>query len=135
MVGWFLVISMADLVVFVPVVLATEAVSFATLGLAVSGALSGALVLIGVLSWRRSHLSAYRWFERGVLVAIFVGCFFSFYQNQLGAIWDLLVLLLTWATIRYIIGEELKRLAGERTAAPTSGGDDGTPQVLAQGSH
>ncbi len=28
------------------------------------------------------------------------------------------MLLITWATIRYIIGEELKRLAGERTAAP-----------------
>ena len=92
-------------------------------------------MVVGVIRWRHSRLSAYRWFERAVLVAIFIGCFFSFYQNQLSALWDLVVLLITWATIRYIIGEELKRLAGERTAAPTSGGDHGTPQVLAETRH
>lgn len=133
MVGWFVVVAMADLIVFVPVLLAGEAITFATLGLALSGALSGALVAVGVIRWHRSHLHAYRWFERAVLVAIFFGCFFSFYQDQLGALWNLLLLLITWATIRYIIGQELKREAGELAAAQTSGGDHGTPQVLAEG--
>ena len=136
MVGWFLVISMADLLAFIPALTGDNTtLSFASVGLALSGALSGALVVIGVFRWRRSRITAYRWFERGVLVAIFIGCFFSFYENQFGGLWSLVLLLVTWATIRYIIGEELKRLAGERTAAQTSGGDDGTPQVLAEGSH
>ncbi len=135
MVGWFLVIALANLIAFIPSLLVSQTLTFANLGLALSGALSGALVVIGVIRWRRSRLSAYRWFERGVLVAIFIGAFFSFYQNQLSALWTLLVLLLTWATIRYIIGEELKRLAGERVATPTSGGDGGTPQVHPEDGH
>jgi hypothetical protein len=134
MVGWFLVVALANLIAFVPSLIDSQGLTFANVGLALSGALSGALVVIGVIRWRRSRLSAYRWFERGVLVAIFIGCFFSFYQDQLAALWDLLVLLVTWATIRYIIGEELKRQAGERAAATqTSGGDHGTPQGFAEG--
>ncbi len=134
MVGWFLVISMADLLAFVPSLTdSSTTLSFASVGLALSGALSGALVVIGVVKWRRSRLKAYRWFERSVLVAIFVGCFFSFYENQFGGLWSLVLLLGTWATIRYIIGDELKREAGRLAAAQTSGGDHGTPQVLAEG--
>ena len=118
-VGWFVVIALVDLLAFLPMLLESRDFTFASLGTTLSGALSGALVVIGVLSWHRSHLRAYRWFERAVLVALFVGCFFAFYQSQFAALWDLAILLLTWATIRYIIGEELKRQAGVFAAAQT----------------
>jgi hypothetical protein len=134
-VGWFLIISLAGLAAFVIGTFANTDFTFAELGLAFSSAISGSLVIVGVTRFRRKRISAYRWFERAVLVSIFVGCFFSFYEQQLGALWDLVFLLITYATIRYIIGQELKRQAGEHTAAHTAGGDRGTAQMFAEGSH
>ncbi len=78
-------------IVFIPVLLESQSLTFANLGLALSGALSGALVVVGVVRWRRSRLSAYRWFERGVLVAIFIGCLLQLLpepaQRPLGPRW------------------------------------------------
>ena len=51
-------------------------------GQVISSLVSGALVLVGLIRWRRSRLAAYRWFQRALLVTIFVTEFFAFYQNQ-----------------------------------------------------
>jgi hypothetical protein len=116
-VGWFLLIALAGFVSVI-VNLSTDLhVSFAEAGLAITSLISGALVVIGVVRFRRARLKAYRWFERAVLVSIFLGGFFSFYIQQLGALYDLLFLLLTYATIRFIIGEELRKEAGDLAAA------------------
>ena len=115
-VGWFLLIALAGFASVI-VNLSTDLhVSFAEAGLAITSLISGALVVIGVVRFRRARLKAYRWFERAVLVNIFLGGFFSFYIQQLGALYDLLFLLLTYATIRYIIGEELRKEAGDLAA-------------------
>ena len=98
------------------------------LGGALANALTGALVVVGLVHWRRSQLSAFRWFERGVLVAILVGQFFSFYQNQVAAIFGLLWLLLQLAVIRSMISAELASTA-IRLQDASSGGEHGTHQV------
>jgi hypothetical protein len=66
----------------------------------------GILVLTGVWSLRRSHLQAYRWFQRGVLVSIFFAQAFAFYRNQFWAIVGLAVSILIWGVLRYMIYEE-----------------------------
>jgi hypothetical protein len=91
----------------------------------------GILVVIGIWKLRTSKLDGYRWFERAMLVSILVGQFFAFYRNELAALAGLSVLLLTWTTVRYMIGEERREAAhrqGDAGAAST-GGSHGTPQV------
>ena len=98
------------------------------LGGALANALTGALVVVGLVRWRRSKLSAFRWFERGALVAILVGQFFSFYHNQVVAIFGLLWLLLQLAVIRSMISAELASTA-IRLQDASSGGAHGAHQV------
>ena len=43
------------------------------MGGVLANTLTGALVVVGLVRWRTSKLSAFRWFERGALVAILVG--------------------------------------------------------------
>jgi hypothetical protein len=83
--------------------------SFWEWGQVVSATASGALVVVGFVRWRRSRLAAYRWFERALLVYIFVTEFFAFYQNQTTQVFGLIVVLLTYAAIRGMIGEEEAR--------------------------
>lgn len=115
-VGWFLFLSLVGLVGGLRVDLDPSNITFAEAGLTVSGFVSGVLVVIGIVRGRHSRLTAYRWFERAVLVSILVGEFFQFYANQLSAIVSLLVLLLTVITIRYMIGAERRKLAEAATA-------------------
>lgn len=115
-VGWFVVISLAGLLGGLGVYLDPANVTFVEAGLTITGLVVGVLVVIGIVRGRHSHLVAYTWFERAVLVSILVGEFFEFYENQLGALVGLLILLLTFITIRYMIGEEQKKQA-ERLAS------------------
>ena len=78
-----------------------------TYGQAVSSGVSAVLVLVGFVSWRRSRLAAYRWFQRALLVAIFVTQFFAFYNNQITQVFGLAIALLTYAAIRAMINREL----------------------------
>ena len=115
-VGWFVVISLAGLVGGLGVDLNPANMSFADVGLSVTGFVEGVLVVIGIVRGRHSRLVAYAWFERAVLVSILIGEFFEFYANQLTAVFGLIPLLLTFITIRYMIGEERKKLADAGTA-------------------
>ena len=99
-----------------------------TYGQAISSAVSAVLVLVGFVSWRRSRLTAYRWFTRALLVSIFVTQFFAFYNNQITQVFGLAVALLTFAAIRSMIDRELLH-------AREVGGDAGStlasqPQVV-----
>ena len=67
-------------------------------------------VLIGVVRLPRSRLDAYRWFERGVLVSIFLTQVIIFWQAQLpalgGLVWDLFLL----TVLRFLAKQEEARV-------------------------
>lgn len=126
--GWFLLTSVVALLAPIADILSPGELTFAQTGGLISGAITGALVAIGVVRWRTSRLSAFRWFERGVLVAILVGAFFSFYQDQVGAIFGLLWLLVQLAVIRSMIAAQLAS-SETRPQTTSDGGDHGTHQV------
>jgi hypothetical protein len=75
----------------------------------VSSGISGALIVVGVVRLPSDRLSAYRWFERGVLVQIFVTQVFEFAQEQLGGVFGLAFNLLLWVAIRSMIRAEIER--------------------------
>ncbi len=85
-------------------------------GQLVSALAVGILTVIGVVRWRNQPLAAFRWFARAVLVQIFLGQFFEFYEDQLGAILGLAALLLLWASLRLMISGELTRASHTTTA-------------------
>ncbi|QBD76881.1 hypothetical protein EPA93_13045 [Ktedonosporobacter rubrisoli] len=71
--------------------------------LLISSLLSDVLVLFGALQLlRRRPIEAYRWFQRGVLVSILLTQIFLFYQNQLQALWDLLINLILLSVIHFM---------------------------------
>ena len=119
-VGWYVALA---LVAFAyPFVAGT---SFSTLDFAQKGQLlsafaTGVLVVIGIVRWRRSRLAAYRWFERAVLVTLFIYEFFAFYQDQLTAVFGLAIVLITYMTIRLLV----RRGAG----SPDAAGADPAPE-------
>jgi hypothetical protein len=80
----------------------------------VSSLVSLAFVLIGVWQLPRSRLSAYRWFERSVLISVFFTQVILFWQDQLAALgglfWDLLLL----SVLRFLIRQEAARIVTER---------------------
>jgi len=115
-VGWFVLLALSGLLGALFTDADLSKIMFAELGVSLSSLAAGILVAIGIVRGRRSRLAAYRWFERAMLVSIFVGEFFQFYREQLGAVTGLLLLLITLATIRYMIGEELKNQAQELAA-------------------
>jgi hypothetical protein len=105
-VGWY--VALALVAVAFPFVAGT---SFSTLDFAEKGQLlsafaTGVLVIIGIVRWRRSRLAAYRWFERAILVTLFIYEFFAFYQDQLTAVFGLAIVLITYMTIRLLVDEE-----------------------------
>ena len=75
----------------------------------ISSGISGAFFVVGVVRLRHHRLSAYHWFERGILVQIFVTQVFEFAQEQLGAIFGLAFNLLLWIAIRSMIRAEAER--------------------------
>ncbi|MGD9573162.1 MAG: hypothetical protein AB7V62_14865 [Thermoleophilia bacterium] len=74
---------------------------------AISYAVSGLFILIGLLLLHRSRLQAYRWLLRGVLVGLFVCDVFAFFHDQFAALYGLVINLLLYAALRYMIGREM----------------------------
>jgi hypothetical protein len=86
-----------------------------------SGMATGVCTVLGIVNWRRSKLHAYRWFERGALIAILIGEFFSFYEYQVWAVFGLVWMLVQLAVIRSMIGIEAAA-AATRLEQASSGG-------------
>jgi hypothetical protein len=126
--GWFVVTSVLSVLSIFALDATPGQATLMDLGGALANTLTGALVIVGLVRWRRSKLSAFRWFERGALVAILVGQFFSFYHSQTAAIFGLIWLLVQLAVIRSMISAELASTA-IRPQDPSSGGAHGTHQV------
>jgi hypothetical protein len=114
-IGWYLAAGVAALAYPFVSEAGVTGLTFAEKGQVVSAAAAGALVVVGILRWRSSALTAYRWFESAVLVTLFVYEFFAFYQDQLRAVFGLVIVLVTYATIRLLIREERARLAQDST--------------------
>ena len=75
--------------------------------------MSGALIVVGVVRLRHHRLEAYRWFERGILVQIFVTQVFEFAHEQLTGVFSLVVNILIWIALRSMIRAEIERKAVE----------------------
>lgn len=107
--GWFVVVG--SLQFFGAVALSADhrgIKGFAEWAIVVSSGISGALIVVGVLRLRRHRIGAYRWFERGILVQIFVTQVFEFAQEQLAGIFGLAFNLLMWISLRMMIRAELE---------------------------
>jgi hypothetical protein len=107
---WFVVVGSAQLVAAVALSVDHRGIhGFEEWATVISSGVSGALIVVGVVRLRHHRLSAYRWFERGILVQIFVTQVFEFAQEQLGAIFGLAFNLLLWIAIRSMIRAEAER--------------------------
>jgi hypothetical protein len=108
-VGWYVALALVALAY--PFVAGTSfsALDFAQKGQLLSALVTGILVVIGILRWGHSRLAAYRWFERAILVTLFIYEFFAFYQDQLTAVFGLAIVLITYVTIRLLVHEEQDR--------------------------
>jgi hypothetical protein len=110
-IAWFVVVGSGQLVVAIVLALDHHAIrGFEEWATVVSSAVSGALIVVGVVQLVRHHrLSAYRWFERGMLVQIFVTQVFEFAQEQLAGVFGLVFNILVWIAIRSMIRAESER--------------------------
>lgn len=78
--GIFVVLAITTVALAIPIFFERDGVSF-TEWMQVAGTLvSAALIMVGLVTWRRSRAHAYRWFERGILVDILVTEVFAFYD-------------------------------------------------------
>ena len=110
-VGWYVALALVSLAYPFVAASSVAAMDFAQKGQVASALAAGVLVVIGILRWRHSRLAAYRWFERAVLVTLFINEFFAFYRQQLTAVFGLAIVLVTFVTIRLLIREEQARAA------------------------
>ena len=86
-------------------------VNIASLG---SSVVSAVLVAQGIIVLHQGErLDAYKWFERALLVSIFVTQVFSFVESQFGAVFGLAIDLILLITLRYVMETERSS-----TAAP-----------------
>jgi hypothetical protein len=112
---WFVVIGSLQVVAALAIALDDSTVKgFVDWATIASSAVSGALIVVGVVRLRHHRLEAYRWFERGILVQIFVTQVFEFAHEQLGGVFGLVFNILVWVGLRAMIRAEV-----ERAAAPS----------------
>jgi hypothetical protein len=98
-----------------------ENVGFSGWATLVSSSIVAMLYSVGIYKLiRRSRLEAYRWFDWGLLVSIFVVQVFDFADRQLGAVATLLFNLVLLVTLRAMMAEERRRerLGEVRPTAP-----------------
>jgi hypothetical protein len=81
-----------------------------------SGSIVAVLYSVGILQLIRStRLEAYRWFDWGLLVSIFIVQVFEFADQQLGAVGTLIFNLVLLVMLRALMAEERRR---ERLVTP-----------------
>ena len=81
--------------------------SAAALGQLLSTLLGAALVVRGVLALPTSHIEAYRWFLRGILVWLLITQVFIFYDSQPIGLAGLAFDVVAYAMLRYAISHEI----------------------------
>jgi hypothetical protein len=111
---WFVVVGSLQLLAAVALAADHRGIKgFEEWATVVSSGVAGALIVIGVVRLRHHRVSAYRWFERGVLVQIFVTQVFEFAQEQLAGVFGLVFNILLWVAIRSMIRAEVERELAE----------------------
>ncbi len=109
---WFVIIGSVQLLTALLLALDHSGVKgFEEWATVLSSGVSGALIVVGVARLKHHRLSAYRWFERGMLVQIFVTQVFEFAQEQLAGVAGLVFNILVWVAIRSMIRAEIERAA------------------------
>jgi hypothetical protein len=107
---WFVIIGSAQLIAAVGVVFDDTIIKgFVDWATIISSGVSGALIVVGVVRLRHHRLEAYRWFERGILVQIFVTQVFEFASEQLTGVFGLVFNILIWVALRSMIRAEVDR--------------------------
>jgi len=76
-----------------------------------SSLLSALLVLRGIVAMRGSRLDALRWFQRSILVSIFLTQVFMFYRQQWGALATLAFNLVVLAALDFVLAQERRAAA------------------------
>lgn len=92
------------------------ATSVAAGPLLLANAIAGALLLIGLLSFRRSVLAALEWFRRAALVSLLMVQPISFYDEQLAAIVGLGLNLALLSALEFAISREVTATNQDPTA-------------------
>lgn len=80
--------------------------SFIATGKVVSNALAAFFIVIGITFLRRSRIIAYSWYQRAILIWIFITQLLIFYEDQFSAVVYLIGSLILLTSIRYMIQEE-----------------------------
>jgi hypothetical protein len=107
---WFVIVGSGQLIAALGLAFDDRALKgFVDWAIIVSSGISGALIVVGVVRLRRHRLDAYRWFERGILVQIFVAQVFEFAHEQLAGVFSLIFNLLIWVALRSMIRAEMER--------------------------
>ncbi len=107
---WFAFYAVAAVVAAVLLSLDHNAIQgFEEWAVTISSVVAGLLMLVGLVQLRHGRLAAYRWFERGVLVQIFVTQVFEFAQEQLAGVLGLAFNLLLWVSLRSMIRAEVEQ--------------------------
>jgi hypothetical protein len=104
-------------------------VTVAQVGETVSDFVSGGLAVLGLVRLRqRRTLEAYQWFDRAVLVEIFVGQVFAYIDQSFIATWGFLFCIVVLISLRFMEREE-RRLLRDHGAGPAPLGEPGFPAV------
>jgi hypothetical protein len=112
---WFAVYAVAAVAAAVLLSLDHNAIEgFEEWAVTLSSIVAGLLMLFGLLRIRHDRVAAYRWFERGILVQIFVTQVFEFAQEQLAGVLGLAFNLLLWVALRSMIRAEVEQELVER---------------------
>ncbi len=95
-----------DLPVFGGLMRPVEQLNFVDWGQIASTLLSGYLVARGTLAMRHHQLTAYRFFQKSVLVSLLITQVLMFYREQWSALGGLAVNVLLYVTLGYFIRRE-----------------------------
>ena len=83
-----------------------QTLSFSSGAQLASSLLSGVFVFWGILRIRKSRLTAFRMFERSILISIFLTQIFTFYHEQFGALIGLSFNIMVLLALKYMIEQE-----------------------------
>jgi len=93
-------------------------------GETISDFVAGVLVIVGLARLRQGRtLDAYKWFDRSLLVEIFVGQVFAYIDQSFIATWGFLICVALLISVRFMTREE-ERMQRERGLLEPLGGSD-----------
>jgi hypothetical protein len=97
---------------------AGQSLTVAALGQVLSTVAGAVLIGRGVLALPSSHIEAYRWFVRGVLVWLLITQVFIFYESQFAGLGGLAFDLAAYAMLLYAIRREAAPLKRPAAVGP-----------------